>query len=225
MKTRVLLAAFFLAACAGTAAAQNGSGTVTTSATASEYLDVSIGGSATLSGNSGGSVSGTQTSGAPLELTVDLGEVTPTNANAFAKIAIPLRLQSNVAYDLKLTATDPGNTGDQLVLSDFGFGLGPVSRTDTGVDVEGTDTITAAIDGDPSLASEATPGGRWDWAAGRSLDSFTTAATILTGNRIMEVVPQSDAGLRVTSYVVVKPQFYKPSSFSTTLTFTIAAGS
>jgi hypothetical protein len=224
MNRSLILLAFCLFVCAGSAAAQNGSGSISASATASEYLDVSIGGSATLSGNNGGSVSGTQTSGSPLSLTADLGEVGPSNANSFVKLAVPLRLQSNVPYDLKLAISGTDNSGLQLQFSDIGFGLGAVSRTDTGV-LEGNDTFATGVSGDPTSDLDATAGGRWNWVAGRSLVGYTTQATVLTGSRIMDVVPNGDAGLRVTSYFAIKPQFFEPKSLSTTLTFTIVAGS
>lgn len=218
---KFLFAIAFTLVCAGAAAAQT-TGSVSVSASSSDYVDIAIGGSA--AGSDGAVViSGDQGSGEALSLTVNMGEINPSRNAAYASVEVPLRLRSNSAYTLTLQATDTANTGDQILLSDFGFGLSTTDRTDPNVK-SGTDTHAANVEGDPTEEQDAGAGGRWAWESGRALSGYvSSAATVLSGPTINEVSPAADEGLRVSAHVAVVPQFFAESSFSTTLTFTIAA--
>jgi hypothetical protein len=201
-------------------------GTITLSGRVSGYVEVRAGGSATLTGNSGGSITNNKTKGQPLNgLTIDLGELGPSNTNSFVKATVPLRLRSNTSYTLSMSTTGFTNSNaDMIQPSDIGFGLANISRTDPAV-APGTDTIAAGVSGDPSLDPDANPAtDRWDYTTAKSLSTYTTSRAILSGPVIMRpVVPIGNtSGLTLNTFFVVKPQFFAASSFSTTVTFTIS---
>src|SRR5687768_18365368 len=73
-------------------------GSVTMTASVSNFVELNSGGAVTLTGNLGGSIITDGTANTPLAVVVDLGELGPANANSFVKLNVPLRLRSNVAY-------------------------------------------------------------------------------------------------------------------------------
>lgn len=224
----LLLAAIaILVALASSALSQSTTGTVSMNATVSRYVELDSGGGVTLTGNSGGGITTNGIVNNPLAVVVNLGELGPSNTNSFVTANVPLKLRSNAAYTLSLSATITGATSANRVnLSDIGFGLGAVSRTGTGVNTAGTDTNLTS--GDPTLAANGSVNattGRWDFTATRSdLGSFTTTTAALTGAFIMNAVPRANTnGLTVPAIFAVKPQFYENGSTTVVATFTITA--
>ena len=212
---------------AGSARAQqsNDSGTVTLTARVSGYVDISSGGPATLSGTLGGTITGNTNKGDRLTgVTINLGDVSPVNTNPVVLAVVPLRLRSNVGYTLTVSTTG-FSSADPLAIqaADVGFGISNVRRTDAGVNTAGNDTPVAAALNNPSTTSDAdTSTPRWDFGPGRSLASYISGAPVLAGQRIMQVVPASFVGgLTLDTYFAVRPQFFSPGSFSTTVTYTI----
>src|SRR5215510_4423777 len=65
-----------------TAFAQSTTGTVTMSATVSKFVEVNSGGAVTLTGNSGGGVTTDGVSNSPLAVSINLGELGPSNTNS-----------------------------------------------------------------------------------------------------------------------------------------------
>jgi hypothetical protein len=214
-------------ALASTAGAQtNDSGALTLTARVSGYVDIASGGAVTLTGAQGGGVTGNTAKGNKLTgVTISLGDLSPANPNDVVRAVVPLRLRSNIAYTLSVSS--PGfSNADPLALqsSDVGFGIGNIQRSDSGVNTQGTDTPTAATFGDPWTGSDADGSSpRWDFPATKSLSYFSSSRPVLTGARIMNVVPASHVGgLTLDAYFVVKPQFFTPGDFTTTVSFTIS---
>src|SRR4029079_911459 len=77
-------------------------GSVTMTATVSNFVELTSGGAVTLTGNSGGSIITDGTANSPLAVVVNLGELGPSNTNSFVKLSVPVRLRSNVAYQLNM---------------------------------------------------------------------------------------------------------------------------
>jgi hypothetical protein len=220
------LAPGLLLALAAQAAAQTSTtGTITVSATVSGYVDVASGGNASLSGSSGGSITNNKTKGQVLTgLTINLGELGAGNPSSFVKATVPLRLRSNASYSLTMGATQlPTGDPNALLSSDIGFGLANISRADTNV-LAGVDTPATGVSGDPTLDADAVPGtDRWDYSANKRLSDYSTAKSILSGARVMKPVPISLLdGLVFNTFFCVKPQFFTPATFSSTVTFTIS---
>src|SRR5262245_40723050 len=105
-------------------------GSVTMNATVSNFVELTSGGSVSLTGNSGGSVITDGTANSPLAVVVNLGELGPSNTNSFVKLSVPVRLRSNVAYQLNMVSSvaGAGATSFSLKDTDVGFGLTPPAR-------------------------------------------------------------------------------------------------
>lgn len=203
----------------------NDAGTATVSAVVSGYVDIAAGGPAVLLGASGGRVLNNKSRGASLTgLTIQLGDLGPGNNEPFVVAKVPLRLRSNAGYVLAMSAT-PWPAADPYALKsdDLGFGLAELSRTDANV-LSGSDTPAAGVAGNPAAHADADPATpAWDYAPAQRISSYAAATTILSGPRIMKPVPtRHPDGLTVVAYFCVKPQFYTPGAFSTTVTFTVS---
>ncbi|HEX8118415.1 MAG TPA: hypothetical protein VF521_14150, partial [Pyrinomonadaceae bacterium] len=90
-KRAALAAALLVAAAAGASAQTTGSVNMTGSV--SNFVELRSGGSVTLTGNSGGSVTTDGTVNTPLAVVVDLGELGPSNTNSFVKLSVPLKMR------------------------------------------------------------------------------------------------------------------------------------
>lgn len=223
----LLLSALLLALAAVTACGQATTGTVSMSATVSKFVEINSGGAVTLTGNSGGGVTTDGVANSPLAVSINLGELGPSNTNNFVTASVPLKLRSNAAYVLSMTATvtSSGTSSSRIGAADVGFGLGTVSRTGLGVN-SGADTN--ATSGDPTLAANGSINattGRFEFTAVRSnLSAFNSATTALSGPIIMNAVPRSNAnGLTVPALFAVKPQFFENGTTTISVTFTVTA--
>lgn len=235
--TRILFLAMPVAFAVASANAQTSdTGSMTVQGTASGYVEVRAGGAATLTNNSGGGITNNKIKGDklnnPTTLTIDFGEVGPANAASFVTATVPLRLRSNVSYTLKTSVaaiTYGSGTPDanSVTLADIGFGVLTATRDSGGGVAAGTDTIAATASGDPTGGANGSVSGttgRYTYNAGHSLASYTSSTTVLTGPRVMNaMVPSANTnGLVVTTMFSIKPQFFTPGSFSTSVTFTIS---
>jgi len=208
--------------------AQTTTGTVTMTATVSKFVELNSGGAVTLSGNSGGGVTTDGTANNPLAVSVNLGEIGPSNTSSFVTATVPLKIRSNAAYVLSMSATvnSTGTTSNAVSASDIGFGLGTITRSGTGVNTTGTDTN--ATSGDPTLPANGSinaTSGRYQFTAVRSnLSAFSSSTTALNGAYIMNAVPRTNAnGLTVPAIFAVKPQFFENGSTTVNVTFTVSA--
>jgi hypothetical protein len=224
---KLSLLATVLAFQAATCFAQSTTGTVTMSATVSKFVEINSGGAVTLTGNSGGGVTTDGVANSPLAVSINLGELGPSNTNSFVTALVPLKLRSNAAYVLSMSATvtSSGTTANRIGAADVGFGLGTLTRTGVGVNA-GADTN--ATSGDPTLPANGSVNGatgRYEFTAVRSnLSAFSSATTALSGPFIMNAVPRSNAnGLTVPAFFAVKPQFFENGTTTISVTFTVTA--
>ena len=207
---------------------QSTTGTVSMSATVSKFVEINSGGAVILTGNSGGGVTTDGVINTPLAVSINLGELGPSNTNSFVTAQVPLKLRSNAGYVLSMSATvtSSGSTTNKIGAADVGFGLGTITRSGTGVNTTGTDTN--ATSGDPTLAANGSvngTSGRYEFTAVRSnLSAFSSATTALSGAFIMNAVPRSNSnGLTVPAFFAVKPQFFENGTSTISVTFTVTA--
>src|SRR5919107_1700384 len=199
-------------------------GSVTMNATVSNFVELTSGGAVTLTGNLGGSVITDGTANSPLAVVVNLGELGPSNTNSFVKLSVPLRLRSNVAYQLNMVSSvaGAGATAFSLKDTDVGFGLTPAARPANlaaGVD-------TNATPGDPTIGGSTDVNGRWVFAGANStLGAYAVSGAVLSGPRINQAVAANSAtNLTVPAIFAVKPQFYDPApAITITAQFTVVA--
>ncbi|HKU77075.1 MAG TPA: hypothetical protein VJR02_24400 [Pyrinomonadaceae bacterium] len=228
MPRKFLFITILLMFSAVTCLGQSTTGTVSMSATVSKFVEINSGGAVTLTGNSGGGVTTDGVVNTPLAVAINLGELGPSNTNPFVTASVPLKVRSNAAYVLSMTATvtSSGSSSSRIGAADIGFGLGTVSRTGVGVNTGGSDTN--ATSGDPTLAANGSVNGttgRYEFTAVRSnLSAFSSATTALSGPIIMNAVPRSNAnGLTVPALFAVKPQFFENGTTTISVTFTVTA--
>jgi len=228
------LCLFTLLTSAVASAQTNDTGSITLQGTVSGFVEVRAGGAATISG--GGTITNNKNKGdrlnSPTTLTIDFGDVGPSNANNFVTAVVPLRLRSNVSYTLRMAAaamTYGSGTPDasSVTLADIGFGVTSAARDSGGGVATGTDTIAATASGDPTTAARGAVNattGRYTYVTGASLANYTASTTVLTGPRIMNAMVSTGNtnGLVVQTIFCVKPQFFTPGSFSTSVTLTIS---
>ena len=199
-------------------------GSVTMTATVSNFVELTSGGAVTLTGNSGGSIITDGTANSPLAVVVDLGEVGPSNTNSFVKLSVPVRLRSNVAYQLNMVSSiaGAGATSFSLKDTDVGFGLTPAARPANlaaGVD-------TNATPGDPTVGGSTDANGRWVFSGANStLGAYAVSGAVLNGPRINQAVAANSAtNLTVPAIFAIKPQFFDPApAITITAQFTVVA--
>jgi hypothetical protein len=225
---RALALAGLLFVAAIVSVCQSTTGTVSMTATVSKFVEINSGGAVTLSGNSGGGVTTDGVTNNPLAVSINLGELGPSNSSSFVAASVPLKLRSNAAYVLSMnaTVTSTGTTSNKIGAADVGFGLGSVTRSGTGVNTAGTDTN--ATSGDPTLAANGSVNGatgRYEFTAVKSnLSAFSSSTTALNGAFIMNAVPKSNTnGLTVPAIFAIKPQFFENGSTTISVTFTVTA--
>src|SRR5215216_186579 len=207
-----------------TAASAQTTGSVTMSATVSNFVELTSGGAVTLTGNSGGSIITDGTANSPLAVVVNLGELGPSNTNSFVNLSMPFRLRSNVAYQLNMVSSvsGAGATSFSLKDTDVGFGLTPAARPANlaaGVD-------TNATPGDPTVGGSTDANGRWVFAGANStLGAYAVSGQTLTGPRINQAVAaSSNTSLTFPAIFAIKPQFFDPAPAVTiTAQFTVVA--
>lgn len=208
---------------AAVASAQT-TGSVTMTATVSNFVELTSGGAVTLTGNSGGSVITDGTANTPLAVVVNLGELGPSNTNSFVKLSVPLRLRSNVAYQLNMVGSvaGAGATSFSLKDTDVGFGLTPAARpANLAAGVDTNDTP-----GDPTVGGSTDVNGRWVFAGSNStLGAYAVSGEVLTGPRINKAVSgSSNTSLTVPAIFAIKPQFFDPApAITMTAQFTVVA--
>ena len=199
-------------------------GSVTMNATVSNFVELTSGGAVTLTGNSGGSVITDGTANSPLAVVVNLGELGPSNTNSFVKLSVPVRLRSNVAYQLNMVSSvaGAGATAFSLKDTDVGFGLTTAARPANlaaGVD-------TNATPGDPTVAGSTDVDGRWVFTGANStLGAYAVSGAVLSGPRINKAVSANSAtNLTFPAIFAIKPQFYDPApAITITAQFTVVA--
>jgi hypothetical protein len=191
-------------------------------------------GTITVSGTNPEAFSLTDTNGAPLSATLSLGTLTPANNNTL-QIATPVtvRIRSNKAYKLSAQASvlsfnTPGlqQGGDDIALTDIGFGITGMTLTGANVANSGSraETIPAGFDVSGGWGVTATNG--LTPAFTKTLNDITTDTQILQGLRVSRKgnMITDNNFISVSFGVAALPQYFTPNaSFSSTITLTIAS--
>ncbi len=194
--------------------------------TFAQALDISSGGAPTITGAVGGSVTGSASVLNDLVVTINFGEISPSNTNNIVRVVVPIAVRSNQAYKVQAAVTGTINANAQaLQRTDIGFGInnwramGSNSRVCVNPHI-----IYSPFSNDPSANVTINAGGRATYPS--DLAGAATATTILSGPRLSNGTNarQTNDGYIFDAIFAITPQFYAAGTTSATITFTISAG-
>jgi hypothetical protein len=190
-------------------------------------------GTVTINGSNPEAFSLTDTGGAALSATVNLGVLTPASTNTLTTSApVTVRMRSNKVYKVTaqasaLTITGPGavDGGNTITLQDIGFGVTGMTLTGTNVANSGSRTETLPVGFDVSGGWPVASNGL-NPAYSLTLNDITTPTQVLAGTRISKKgnLITDNNFISVSFGVAVLPQFFTPNTgFSTVITLTMAS--
>jgi hypothetical protein len=199
------------------------SGTVTVSGSVAKSASIRWWSFTALNSEAGANAPAAQNS--PLSFTLTLGDVSATNANNYAGGKVKVILRTNAAYAVSAQVTASSGFGaalGDLRLADVGFGL--ANLVNSGALVFGdpaTNSVFAGSFGnDPSAAAKNADGVP---TFTTSLNNISASTQVLSGPRISKggSVSSPNNGLLVDTIYAIGPQFFTPTAFSATITYTI----
>lgn len=221
-KLAFLIGIFSIAA--GAASAQS-TGTVTVSGSVAKSASIRWWSFTALNSETGVNTPNTQNS--PLALTLSLGDVSPANSSSYAGGKVKVVLRTNAAYALSAQVTASSGFGGaangDITLSDVGFGLANLANSGALVfgDPATTSVVAGSFGNDPSAAAK---NGDGVPTFPTSFNNISAAATqVLSGPRVSKAgsVNSPNNGLLVDTIYAIGPQFFTPTTFSATVTYTI----
>ena len=201
---------------------------VSLGSTSAQIYDISSGGLPTITGSSGGSVTGSSSTTTDLNVTVNWGQISPSNTNGIVTVTVPIAIRSLAAYQISVAVSGGTNVNLQgLQKSDIGFGLRRTFQR-MGVNSQNctnsTDVFNPAITADPTVGTSLNAAGRVTYVS--SLNTIVGSTVILNGPQLSigSAGRRTDNGWIITVSFAVTPQFYASGVTTTTVTFTIGVG-
>lgn len=195
--------------------------------TSAQQFDIGSGGLPTITGASGGSVSGTSDMTQDLVVTINFGEVSPINSNNLVKVVVPIAIRSTGPYKVAVTVAGAFNANAQAVQgSDIGFGARNMRQMgNKSQDCTTPHLFSSPFGNDPSTNVTLDANGRAAYTS--SLQNVSGSTTILTGPRLTKnsvTKHEADNGYIFDAIFTIKPQYYVSGTFSATITFNISSG-
>jgi len=217
MKRRVITIAVFsclLALCAAVEAR-------------AQQFDLSGGGTPTITGALGGTVTGSSGVTQDLVVTINFGEVSPVNANNIIKVVVPIAVRSNSPYQVAVSVAGAFDVNLQAVQrSDIGFGVQNMRQLGNNAqNCSAQHLFRAPFNNDPSANVTLDANGRAAYTS--SLSNTVASTVILSGPRLTKgnvTRREADNGYAFDAIFTIKPQYYVSGTFTATLTFNISAG-
>lgn len=194
-----------------------------------QTFDIGSGGPPTISGALGGSVNGTSGTTQDLIVTVNFGEVSPSNTNNLVKVVVPVAIRSTEPYQVSVSLAGAFSNNLQAVQrSDIGFGVAGLRQMGNKSQdcTRSQHLFRSPFGNDPAASVTLDANGRAAYPA--SLSNIAAASTvILSGPKLTKgsiTKHEDDNGYIFNAILTIKPQFYAAGAFSGTITFTISAG-
>jgi len=218
MNLRLIISAFFFCVLLV--------GSVTT--TSAQNFDISSGGQPTITGSLGGSVTGSSSVLNNLSVTINFGEISPTNTNSLVKVVVPIGIRSSQPYQVAVTITGLGNANPQaLQASDIGFGANNLVAMGANASscTKSSHIFYSPFNNDPAVTKTIAANGRATYQS--MLSNISVSTVILSGPRLTKnnnIARQTDNGYVFNAIFAITPQFFAAGASSATLTFTISAG-
>lgn len=212
-----------LSTAAGVASAQS-TGTVTVSGSVAKSASIRWWSFTALNTETGANAPNTQNS--PLLFTLSVGDVSPANSNSYAGGKVKVIMRTNAAYALSAQVTASSGFGSagsgDLTLSDVGFGLANLANSGGLVfgDPASNSVVAGSFGNDPSTAAKNADGVP---TFATSFNNLSAATQVLSGPRISKggSVDSPNNGLLLDTIYAIGPQFFTPTTFSATVTYTI----
>jgi len=198
------------------------------SSVSAQTFDISSGGAPTITGASGGSVTGSSSVLDHLIVTINFGEVSPANTNGIVKVIVPIAIRSQQEYQVGVSITSSTNANAQAVQkTDIGFGANNFRSMGANARIcpNSPHIFYSPFNNDP--ASNVTINGSGRAAYPASLNNIGASTVILSGPRLSQTAKATrrpDNGYIFDAIFAITPQYYAAGSTTVTLTFTISAG-
>jgi hypothetical protein len=193
-----------------------------------QTFDISSGGSPTISGAVGGSVTGSSSVLNNLVVTINFGELSPSNTNSLVKITVPIAVRSTQPYQVTAALTfSSGASAQAIQKTDIAFGMNNWRSLGTHAKVctKSQHIISSPFNNDPSTSITFSGAGRALYAS--DLADVATSVVVLSGPRLTTdgtAARRTDNAYVFDAIFCVTPQFYASGNTTATLTFTIGTG-
>src|SRR5436853_1806753 len=193
-----------------------------------QTFDIGSGGQPTITGASGGSVTGSSSLLNDLTVTINFGEISPANTNSIVYVVVPIGIRSTLPYQVTVTRTGPSNANAQaLQPADVGFGVNNLQAmgNKSNVCTNSSNNFYSPFNNDPSSSVTIGANGRATYSS--SLSNISGSTVILSGPTLTksgQAQRRTDNGFTFNAMFAITPQFFADGTSSATLTFTISAG-
>lgn len=193
-----------------------------------QTFDISSGGQPTITGATGGSVTGSSSLLNDLTVTINFGEISPANTNSIVYVVVPIGIRSTQAYQVTVTVIGPSNANAQaLQPADVGFGVNNMQAmgSKSNVCTNSSHIFYSPFNNDPSSSVTIGANGRATYPS--SLSNISGSTVVLSGPQLTKTGQASrrtDNGYVFNAMFAITPQFFAAGTSSATLTFTISAG-
>jgi hypothetical protein len=196
--------------------------------TSAQFFDISGGGQPTISGASGGAVTGSASVQSNLSVTINFGEISPANTNSVVKVVVPIAIRSTAPYQVAVSLSSTTGASAQAVqTSDIGFGIANwrLMGNQSQVCSNSNHIIYSPFDNDPVNTDTISSSGRVAYQS--TLANISGSTVILSGPRLSKSnnsVRQTNDGYIFDAIFVITPQFFASGAATGTLIFTISSG-
>ena len=195
-----------------------------------QTVDISSGGLPTVTGSGSVNITASSSTTQNLNVSINLGDISPLNNSNTIKIIVPVAIRSIVPYQVSVNSSGTFNPNLRAFqASDIGFGLQNMRSSGAGASqcTQSTHDFRSPFANNPETAVTFNSKGRAVYTS--SVDDAGISSVILSGPRLSldsgaTVSRSPDNAYIFDAVFVVKPQFYAPGSFSLNLTFAIAEG-
>ncbi len=190
----------------------------------SSKVDIGGNGAPTLTGNVGGSVTGSTGLLADLLVTINFGEISALNQSGIIRAVVPIAIRSTGEYQLNVSLEGTSfNVADSesLQLTDIGFGIQNFGPAGANANICSNNTINAPFFNDPSLTVNVTNRASYP----SSLANIAGTTMVMFGPKLSRgpVNPRTLAnGWAFEAIFTIVPQFFSPGTSSVTIRFTVS---
>ncbi len=192
-----------------------------------QALDISSGGTPTITGALNGSVTGSSSVLNDLVVAINFGEISPANTSSLVKVVVPIAVRSNRAYRVTASVSGATNANLQAVQrTDIGFGVNNfrVMGSRARNCARSNHIIYNPFNNNPANSVTINANGRATYPS--TINNIVSPTMILSGPRLSQGNAQrrTDNGYIFDVIFTIMPQFYADGITSAVITFTISDG-